>query len=572
MRDRLFLAVCVWLGCVFQSGMAAADDARALLRTENVILVTADGLRWEEVFGGTDPALMNKEHGGVAHLPALQRAYERETPSTSRQALLPFFWSTIAREGQLFGNEKLGSLARVTNGLNFSYPGYNEMLTGAPDLRINSNGKHQNPNVSVLEWLNSSPRWQGRVAVFGSWDLYPFILNQKRSGVFINSGWEPLAGDDLEQTPQLALVNELVAGTPRKWDDSRYDSFTFAAAREYFRQSAPRILYVAFDDTDEFAHEGHYDHYLDAANRVDRYVRTIWDDAQSRPQYRGKTTLIVTTDHGRGGAPKGWRNHGATTQGSDKIWLAVLGPDTPALGERRNVPEITQGQVAATLAAFLGADFRAALPRAAPPIEGVIAPPAPAAKEAKQSPEPLPAPCEAPPVAHLPIPDGWRTEDGPYPPPWAKQLPWKGALEIRFPPGWFDAKSDYFWSYPVLYWLEGDVLAKDADIEKALHDYDAGLYRGQFDPSKIKVTISASAKTEKLGHAASVREITIDGFDPFATKKPLRTYVQAYRWYCPQAERTAVLLLRTPHEPTADDAVWKRLRQFWEEFTCHAAG
>jgi len=44
-----------------------------------------------------------------------------------------------------------------------------------------------------------------------------------------------------------------------------------------------------------------------------------------------------------------------------------LGPDTPARGERENT-EVTQSQVAATIAALLGEDFVAARQDAAKPL------------------------------------------------------------------------------------------------------------------------------------------------------------------------------------------------------------
>ena len=54
--------------------------------------------------------------------------------------------------------------------------------------------------------------------------------------------------------------------------------------------------------------------------------------------------------------------------------MAFLGPDTPALGERSNVPPVTQSQVAATLAALVGEDYCAAVPQAGKPIADVSAP------------------------------------------------------------------------------------------------------------------------------------------------------------------------------------------------------
>ena len=47
------------------------------------------------------------------------------------------------------------------------------------------------------------------------------------------------------------------------------------------------------------------------------------------PEYRDQTTLILTADHGRGDAPVEWRSHGAKIKGAERIWIGVLGPDTP---------------------------------------------------------------------------------------------------------------------------------------------------------------------------------------------------------------------------------------------------
>ena len=335
------------------------------------MLVTADGLRWQEVFAGSDRALMNKENGGVAHPDALKQSFWHDTPDERREALLPFVWSTVGRQGQLFGNAEKGSVARVTNGKNFSYPGYNEILTGGADPRVDSNAKRPNPNKNVLEWLNAQPQFAGRIAAFGSWDVFPFILNRQRSGLFVNAGWEPIPGADL--SPREEFLNRLMLDTYHYWEDSRYDSFTHHAALEHFKKHAPRVLYVAFGETDEFAHQGRYDLYLHAAHEVDSYLKEIWEEIQAQPAYRDKTTLIVTTDHGRGDAPVAWKSHGARVDGSEKIWIAVLGPDTPPLGERKDVDDVTQSQVAATVAALLGLDYAAASPQAAKSIEAVLA-------------------------------------------------------------------------------------------------------------------------------------------------------------------------------------------------------
>ena len=101
-------------------------------------------------------------------------------------------------------------------------------------------------------------------------------------------------------------------------------------------------------------------------------MSVLWRTFRAIPQYRGKTTLIVTTDHGRGIGPHSWRHHGAKISGSDDAWIAIIGPDTQATGEVQSKGDYTIGQIAATLAAFLGEDYCAAVPKAAPPIVGAL--------------------------------------------------------------------------------------------------------------------------------------------------------------------------------------------------------
>ena len=108
--------------------------------------------------------------------------------------------------------------------------------------------------------------------------------------------------------------------------------------------------------------------YLASIANVDRFIRDLWETVQSMPEYRDTTTLLLTTDHGRGAGLEDWKTHGKAIAGSREWWAAALGPDTPALGERENVAPVVQAQIAATIAKFLGEDFRATVPEAAEPI------------------------------------------------------------------------------------------------------------------------------------------------------------------------------------------------------------
>jgi len=338
-------------------------------KTQNVIFVMTDGLRWQEVFQGADPALINKEHGSVSNPEALRREYWKDSPEARREALMPFVWSVMASKGQIYGNRKLDSDAYVTNGLNFSYPGYNETLCGFPDPRVKSNDKIPNPNVTVLEWLHKKPAYEGKVAAFGAWDVFPSIFNAERAGFPVNAAYDPLTTPPV--TPAMELINRLKAET-RVWDSEAFDSFTFHTALAYLKEHKPRVLYLSLGETDEWAHAGKYAEYLKAANRVDKYLKELWEVTQSMPEYRGTTTLIFSPDHGRGEAPVEWRSHGQKVPDSKFIWMAFMGPDTRDRGERSHVPAVTQNQIAATLAALLGEDYVGDVEKAGRPIADVL--------------------------------------------------------------------------------------------------------------------------------------------------------------------------------------------------------
>ena len=339
-------------------------------KTENIIFVMTDGLRVQELFNGAEDALLIKGNAGESNLDALKKAYWRDTPAARREALMPFLWGTVAKNGQIYGNRELKSEAFVTNEKNFSYPGYSETLCGFPDAEITSNDKILNANVTVLEWLHRKPAFRNKVAAFGAWDVFPYIFNAARAGFPVNAGYDPFTAVPL--TPKLELLNQLKAEAPRVWPDEAFDSLPFHTALEYLKEQKPRVLYLSLGETDDWAHGGNYAEYLHSAHRVDAYLKTLWDTVQSMPQYRGKTTLIFSTDHGRGEAPTEWKSHGVKIPDSKYIWMAFLGPDTRPLGERSKATPVTQSQIAATLAALLGEDYAGSVEKAGKPLADVL--------------------------------------------------------------------------------------------------------------------------------------------------------------------------------------------------------
>jgi len=322
------------------------------LKTENLVIVTLDGMRWQEVFGGADPIIMNdqrfdRDSSTMAYLFGGGERTER------RQKLFPFLWGTVFAQGQLYGDRLSGSEVNNANPYKFSYPGYNELFTGYPDPVINSNKKIKNPNTNVLEFIQKQKGFQGHIAVFSTWNVIPYILNTWRNGIYVNSDVDTLKFDN----PSLKLVNSMqfLEAKPLGF---RLDLLTYFAGREYLKVKKPRVLYIAFDETDDFAHAGLYDQYLKSAHAEDGMIQDLWNTLQAMPEYRGKTTLMVTCDHGRGDQIKEqWTDHGEKIQDAGQIWIAVLGPDTRAEGLVKTPVPLYQKQIAPTLAALLGFQF-----------------------------------------------------------------------------------------------------------------------------------------------------------------------------------------------------------------------
>jgi bisphosphoglycerate-independent phosphoglycerate mutase (AlkP superfamily) len=163
---------------------------------------------------------------------------------------------------------------------------------------------------------------------------------------------------------QQLLINRMLRDSYKPWEEGEcFDVFTHHAAFEELKKSQPRILYVAYGETDEWAHAGKYRSYLDAAHQVDAWIKELWDYVQSHPQYRNKTALLITTDHGRGDTIKEqWTDHGSKIEGANEIWLALMAPGIAAKGEAGTHGMLYQQQIAQTIARLLGQKFTASHP------------------------------------------------------------------------------------------------------------------------------------------------------------------------------------------------------------------
>lgn len=338
----------LFLGCYLHPSFAQKQ------KPQNLVIVTLDGMRWQEVFGGVDEQLLNnkeftKDTGEV------KKQFWSVDEKERRKKLFPFFWNIVAQQGQVYGNRKYENYANVKNPYKFSYPGYNEIFTGFPDSAVNSNDKIWNSNKNVLEFINSQNGYKGRVAAFTTWDVFPYILNAQRSGIYVNADVDTLKF----KSASFQLINDIQFLTTRPIG-VRPDVLTYIAAREYLKEYRPKVLYIAFDETDDFAHAGLYDQYLKSAHAEDAMIADLWKTLQSIPQYKDNTVLVLTCDHGRGDEiKKEWTSHGKKIAGADQIWMAFLGKGIESKGELKIPGQVYQAQLAQTIAQLLGFTYTA---------------------------------------------------------------------------------------------------------------------------------------------------------------------------------------------------------------------
>lgn len=357
------------LGPVTIDSMRAAQPGGSAAGDDRVVLITLDGARTQEMFAGLDETILKSTLQPSQKLED-QPVYKRfwaPTREERRRKLMPFFWGTLmARHGSIAGDRTLGSVVTLTNKHWFSYPGYAEILLGeAHDDTIKSNDPIRNPYATVLEVIRerlSLPR--ERVATFASWGVFNAITEHTEGATFINAGMEPLPGGDAA----LQALNAAQSETQPHWADIRFDYFTLQLAMAHLASARPRVLYLAFDETDDWAHDGRYDRTLEALARTDRYLETLWTWLESQPDYRERTHVLITTDHGRGDTPADWRDHGAKIAGAQHTWIAFASPTMAARGTWKDHPPLATNQIAATIAKWMGVDWNAARPAAGKPI------------------------------------------------------------------------------------------------------------------------------------------------------------------------------------------------------------
>jgi hypothetical protein len=296
-----------------------------------VVLVALDGVRWQEIFEGTDPALLG------------------DGEPKSAGELAPNIHA-LARRGVALGAPGHGA-PFVASGPNFvSLPGYTEMLTGRP-APCQENDCNERPTWTLLDAFATKGDGVGAIA---SWAAIGRVAaSDPNVGVVSTGRTGGATRDRLRAVPGLAATFE--AGTSASpspgYDDYRPDAHTGAIALGYLRRQRPRFLFVGLGDTDEYGHHGNYGAYLESLGAADKFVGDVMATADAWQKEGHATIVVVTTDHGRSHT---FEEHGRKFKESARVWLVAGGGPIPARGYVSSPRERGLRDLAPTLAAIAG--------------------------------------------------------------------------------------------------------------------------------------------------------------------------------------------------------------------------
>jgi hypothetical protein len=278
---------------------SASASSKAPAGEPNVILLTLDGVRWEEVFHGVDQG--------------------QSVDSNSK--VFDFLTHTLAKQGVLYGDKQRGETVRVANKAQNSLPGYQSIMAGATQpCSSNLCGRIRVETFEerLVHDLELKPE---QVATIASWEKIANAVEHVEGTTFVNAGNKAFGKPDAED----AQINQQQAQDSPPWSDARYDKYTFAHAMHYLKAKHPRFLFISLNDSDEWGHKGQYDKYVATLRQHDAWIKELVTTLDSMGAYGKNTTLLITTDHGRG-AGNDWGEHGAEYADSGSVWIYGRSP------------------------------------------------------------------------------------------------------------------------------------------------------------------------------------------------------------------------------------------------------
>jgi len=173
----------------------------------------------------------------------------------------------------------------------------------------------------------------------------------------------------------------------------------------------------------------------------------------------------------------------------------------------------------------------------------------------------------------LGFPEGWGVERFLIPIEFAPSIPYKGVEDIRFTPGWGNVKSEEYWSYAFLWYLDEMPVTTAAIIHTNLNAYYTGLIGRNIERRKIpadKLFPVKSLAKEVEAEQGDLKTFkgTITMLD-YMEQKPITLNFVVHVKSCPNQTKGFIFYEISP-KPTTDK-VWTSLESLWKNFNCNAA-
>jgi hypothetical protein len=168
----------------------------------------------------------------------------------------------------------------------------------------------------------------------------------------------------------------------------------------------------------------------------------------------------------------------------------------------------------------------------------------------------------------LPIPKDWTIERFLIPINFAPQIQYKGVEDIRFTPGWGNVKSDEYWSYAFLWYLDGETKMDSRIIENNLKAYYTGLVgiNGRTIPSdKIVPVVTSFQEVNKDKGDLNTYVGTIKMTD-YMEQKAIVLHCKVHLKTCLGENKTFIFYELSPQ--SLSHTIWSSLDKLWLDFTC----
>ena len=151
-------------------------------------------------------------------------------------------------------------------------------------------------------------------------------------------GWNVFDASDRLDPRVRGSIETAIASFVRGGGPTSGDELTFFMSREVMRKFSPRVLVVVFSDV-EAAHFGSFALHVSGIRTADRLAYQLWQEVETNPDYRGKTTMVILPEFGRdpdGSSTNGFFNHRANMDSTRDTWMMALGAavDKPQIVER----------------------------------------------------------------------------------------------------------------------------------------------------------------------------------------------------------------------------------------------